>query len=141
MTGRDAVVARCRLVAQEAARKLNLDCAADIAEIPVRFDDKARRDGRIRGYFCYVADDGLGEITINTKRIADARTMEAVLLHEFGHALVHYLRGADDQEDCHGKTFQYVMLTMGQGPGKSSTGPSSRAPETVYTTRGGTDVR
>ncbi len=104
----------------------------DLQEIPVFLSDN-KRVRTTCGTFSHVANNGLGLITIYTKMCETEEFFESTLLHEFAHALVHYLRhGAPDEDGCHGKTFQFVMLTMSRHPSKFVAGASAVAPETVY---------
>lgn len=128
------VIAKCRKLAAAGAAKLNLEADEDVMELPVVLSDE-RRVGSTCGCFQHVAGNGLGRIVIHTKKMHDEAFLEATLLHEFAHALVHFLRaGEPDPTGSHGKTFAFVMLTMGREPSKYVKGASDIDPTTVYTT-------
>lgn len=131
-----ALIAAARREACAAARKLNLNCEEDLQELPVVVSTNKRITAKC-GTFSSVAKNGLGLITIYPHMVPTPEDFEATLLHEFGHALVHYLlHGANDRGGCHGKAWQYVMLTMGRAPSKYHTlKKTDAAPATVYEKR------
>lgn len=125
------LLARVRAKVIEAAAKFGLDVADDVMEIPVRVS--SHHTATLCGHYQCVASNGLGRITVFKRSLSPPEHLEAVLLHEYAHALVHFIRGAQNNEDPHGKLFQSVMLTMGQEPSKYVLGASDgRGPETVY---------
>jgi hypothetical protein len=131
---RRAIIVRARAKAIEAAKKCNLDCFEDLAELPVLFDD-SKRVSRLCGFFQHVTADGLGRIVVFSKMAKDEAFLEKVLLHEYAHAIVHFIRFGRDDEGPHGKCFQYVMRLMGEEPGPCIGGPSTKPPEAVYARR------
>lgn len=125
------IIQRVRVKVQAVAAQLHLDCAEDVAELPVRFSK--HHAVSLCGHFERVAADGLGRIEIFKPGVTSEEKLENTLIHEFAHALVHYLRKGWNTEEPHGQTFQYIMLALGHEPSRYVLGKSDgRAPETVY---------
>lgn len=130
------VIARCRAVARTVCAKLHVDAADDVTEIPVAISSSRRVKTKC-GHFLSIAGDGLGRIECFEKMCPTPEYLEKVLLHEFAHAIAHYMRrGEPDPTGVHGRVFSYVMLTMGQEPSKYVLGASDgRAASTAFEQR------
>lgn len=127
------VLDRTRAAVKVALPRLQLDAADDMDELPVAFAEKSRVTS-LCGCYQHLASNGLGRVTVYPRQCRSPEKLEATLLHEFAHAVVHWMDPQGRETQDHGKLWQYVMLTLGQEPSKYVVGECSveRSPEQVY---------